>query len=367
MMKDSGKSTSLHVKKTQKARLRRLEILRMRPGNLTHENDSDREGDAKSTSSASSIDSPELTRRHGSFEFGGSSSSPAAARCESSGLLYGHVSVMGRRRMMEDTVTVAPHGWLAGEYSFFAVYDGHGGARVAEKCRDRMHKSLESLINKAKTAPAPSPEGKAFDWEKVMAECFRSMDQELLEDDIATAAIGEHVSAAEKMVGSTAVVVVVGKNEVVVANCGDSRAVLCRGGAPAPLSRDHKPDSADEKERIEAAGGRVLNWNGWRVQGVLATSRSLGDHGLKPYVTSEPEVNVVTRSEMDEFLIIATDGLFDVVGNELACELAKKYLMDRQEGGSEAAGPAEAAAALAELAIAKGSRDNISVIVVQLK
>ncbi|EYU37393.1 hypothetical protein MIMGU_mgv1a023042mg, partial [Erythranthe guttata] len=69
-------------------------------------------------------------------------------------------------------------------------------------------------------------------------------------------------------------VVLVGEEEIVVAHCGDSRVVLSRGGVAVPISIDHKPDREDEKERIEAAGGQVINYNGWRVQGVLATSRS---------------------------------------------------------------------------------------------
>ncbi|KAL0312464.1 UNVERIFIED_CONTAM: putative protein phosphatase 2C 8 [Sesamum radiatum] len=221
-----------------------------------------------------------------------------------------------------------------------------------------MHNCLEKHIEKASKVA----EEKDFDWEKVMEDCFSSMDVEL--DEREKSRDEAAAEEAERMMGSTAMVVLVGKEEVVVANCGDSRAVLCQRGVAVPLSRDHKPqpDRADEKERIEAAGGKILNWNGWRVQGVLATSRSLGDRYLKPYVSCKPEVTVVRRSESDEFLIIATDGLFDVVSNETACEVVKKCL-----SGQIRRGASEAAATLAELAIAKGSRDNISVIVVQLK
>ncbi|XP_073051671.1 probable protein phosphatase 2C 8 [Primulina eburnea] len=144
---------------------------------------------------------------------------------ESDDLDFGIVSVMGRRRVMEDSVVVAPHVGFAGEYSFFAVYDDHGGEEVAESCCERLHFFLEKHIEKARKLPLEEE----FDWEKVMAECFRSMDEEFAEEN-----------AAE--MGSTALVVLVGKEEVVVANCGDSRAVLCRGGAAVPLSRDHKPD-----------------------------------------------------------------------------------------------------------------------------
>nr|GMC59097.1 protein phosphatase 2C 37-like [Ipomoea batatas] len=77
-------------------------------------------------------------------------------------------------------------------------------------------------------------------------------------------------------VGSTAVVAVVTPESIVVSNCGDSRAVLCRNGVAIPLSIDHKPDRPDEVNRIEAAGGRVIYWDGPRVLGVLAMSRAIG-------------------------------------------------------------------------------------------
>ncbi|EYU23361.1 hypothetical protein MIMGU_mgv1a025914mg [Erythranthe guttata] len=84
----------------------------------------------------------------------------------------------------------------------------------------------------------------------------------------------------------------------------------------------------------------------------MRASLRSGDEYLKPYVTSVPEVTVVSRSSSDEFLLIATDGLFDVVSNEVACRLVKRCLNCRR-------GASEAATLLAELAIAKGSGDNI--------
>lgn len=273
-------------------------------------------------------------------------------------LNHGLISVIGRRRVMEDAVTVAP-AIIAGDlkFDFFAVYDGHGGSRVSRACSKRLHHLVASEVEGVQ----PSGGG-TVDWKKVMLECFAKMDEEVnLREDV----------GAEKTVGSTAVVVLVGKEEVVVANCGDSRVVLCRAGATVPLSSDHKPDRPDEQERVEAAGGRVIEWNGSRVLGVLATSRSIGDNYLKPYVTSEPEVIVRERSELDEFLIIASDGLWDVISNEFACEVARRCLRRQikrkvleEVNGSRAA---EAATLLTELAIARGSKDNISIIVVELK
>ncbi|KAE9596523.1 hypothetical protein Lal_00007668 [Lupinus albus] len=265
---------------------------------------------------------------------------------------HGSISVIGRRRLMEDAVKVVPHFMLYGGcyYDFFAVYDGHGGTLVADACRDRLHLLLAEEINMENKD--------LLDWHKLMASCFFKMDME--------------ISKGGNTMGSTAAVVVIGKEEIVVANCGDSRAVLSRGGVAVPLSRDHKPDREDEKHRIEAAGGVVIDWDGKRVLGVLATSRSIGDHCMKPFVISEPEINVYQRTELDEFVVVASDGLWDVVSNKCACQVVrsninahmKKKKNDKDECITSYA--PEAAALLAELAMARGSQDNISVIVIQL-
>lgn len=93
-----------------------------------------------------------------------------------------------------------------------------------------------------------------------------------------------------------------------------------------------------------------------------------GDHHLKPYVISEPEGTVKKRTDSDDFLIVATDGLWDVVSNGVACEVARRCLNGRiNKKISKESSAAEAAALLVELAIAKGSRYNISVIVVDIK
>ncbi|CAN0901845.1 Probable protein phosphatase 2C 8 [Linum grandiflorum] len=260
----------------------------------------------------------------------------------------GSVSVIGGRKEMEDAVSVEM-GFLAG-YDFFGVYDGHGGVRVAEACREMLHKAVAEEM----TAAVVGGDGEEMEWGGVMERSFGKVDETVEEYG---------------MMGSTAVVAVVGKDEVVVGNCGDSRAVLCRKGVAVPLSIDHKPDRPDELERVEAAGGRVINWNGPRVLGVLSTSRSIGDQYLKPYIIPTPEVVIHKRSKEDDFLILASDGLWDVITNEVACRVASKCLrgrMRRRGSSPEVVRAAEAAAVLAELAIGQGSTDNISVVVVEL-
>ncbi|XP_034708532.1 protein phosphatase 2C 51-like [Vitis riparia] len=282
-------------------------------------------------------------------------------KCVSTCVPHGSMSVIGRRRAMEDALTVAPGEFDS--YDFYAVYDGHGGAKVAYACRDRLHRLLAKEIE-----DAINGEGR-IDWENVMVASFSKMDEEI--NGEASQVEDRSTSSLLRSMGSTAVVVVVGPEKLVVANCGDSRAVLCRRGVAVPLSRDHKPDRPDERERVEAAGGKVINWNGFRILGVLSTSRSIGDYFLKPYVTPKPEVTVWEREEFDDFIVIASDGLWDVITNELACKIVRKcfdgQIRRRVSEGMSRSCAAKAAAMLTELAMAQGSKDNISVVVVELK
>lgn len=153
---------------------------------------------------------------------------------------HGWISVIGRRRKMEDAVAVAEFD----SYQFFAVYDGHGGSGVANACRNRLHRLLEEEVEGKVHRSCGG--GGTVDWEKVLKTCFRKMDEEVgggrtieeEEEDMEEG--GGDKAVALNTVGSTAVVVIVGEGVVVVANCGDSRAVLCRDGGSVPLSRDHK-------------------------------------------------------------------------------------------------------------------------------
>ncbi|GJN34194.1 hypothetical protein PR202_gb22838 [Eleusine coracana subsp. coracana] len=278
---------------------------------------------------------------------------------------HGAASVAGRRREMEDAVSVRESFIAAGEgrCDFYGVFDGHGCSHVAEACRDRMHDILAEEISAAGVQSRESEPAAA--WTAAMERSFARMDAEVASPSVAAAASTTCRCDAHKCdhVGSTAVVAVVEDGRVVVSNCGDSRAVLCRADSPAvALTSDHKPDRPDELARIEAAGGRVIFWEGARVLGVLAMSRAIGDGYLKPYVTAVPEVTVTDRTEHDECLILASDGLWDVVSNEAACEVARACLRRGRDKWC-----AEAATLLTKLALARRSSDNVSVVVVDLR
>ncbi|EPS72331.1 hypothetical protein M569_02427, partial [Genlisea aurea] len=250
--------------------------------------------------------------------------------------------------------------------------------QVANYCSNRIHLALEEeLVGIMKTSHTCCSTQAAAHWDEVFTRCFSAVDHEI------GGKFDEPIAAAT--VGSTAVVAVVSSSHIVVANCGDSRAVLYRGKVAVPLSVDHKPNREDECARIEAAGGKVIQWNGHRVSGILAMSRSIGDRYLKPWIIAEPEVRLLARAREDDFLILASDGLWDVVSNEEVCRAARKRILlwhhkNGSGGGSkkpssddddddDGVDPAaqEAAEYLYDLALHRGSEDNISVIVVDLK
>ncbi|CAN6354105.1 unnamed protein product [Urochloa humidicola] len=310
---------------------------------------------------------------------------------------WGLESICGRRPEMEDAAVALPRFfdvplWMvAGDAPvdgldrasfrlpahFFGVYDGHGGVQVANYCRERIHSVLVEELSKAEESVSgvdlSGLESKK-QWEKAFVDCFSRVDAE----------VGGNPTTAGKpvapdTVGSTAVVAVICSSHIIVANCGDSRAVLCQGKQPLALSVDHKPNREDEYARIEAQGGKVIQWNGYRVLGVLAMSRSIGDRYLKPYIIPVPEVTIVARAKDDECLILASDGLWDVMTNEEVCDAARKRILlwhkknadassSAQRSGESPDQAAQAAAEyLSKLALQKGSKDNITVVVVDLK
>ncbi|KAK3024905.1 hypothetical protein RJ639_043220 [Escallonia herrerae] len=300
----------------------------------------------------------------------------APAKCvrrNNKGVAWGFTSVIGRRREMEDAVAVVP-GFLSltcdhvggctapgsrssGEISpvhFFGVYDGHGGSQVAKFCAERMHKVIAEEWDKEAVDGAEWQQR----WEAAFSGSFERADNEVLTEAEAT-----------EMVGSTAVAVVLSGCQIITSNCGDSRAVLCRGTDTIALTVDQKPDREDELTRIESQGGKVINWNGARVLGVLAMSRAIGDWYLRPWIVPVPEITFTTRSDEDECLIVASDGLWDVMSNYEVGEVARRLLRRRRRSmvEDENSGAQAVADSLTEIALSRNSSDNISIIVVDLK
>lgn len=303
--------------------------------------------------------------------------------------VYGLMTVIGRAREMEDEITVKmnlcrPEINGFRPVHFFAVFDGHGGHHVSALCKENMHVIMEEELMRVKLTAERLTGGEVEElWKAAINRSFQRIDEMAMTlcqcqgvERFKVCRIHPQLS----LVGSTAVVSLLTQEYIIVANCGDSRAVLCRDGKAIPLSVDHKPDREDERARIEALGGRILfAGNGSRVEGVLAMSRAIGDRFLKQVVTSEPEYVFTKREAGDMSLILASDGLWDVLSSEMSCEVVHRCQQEdlgvvghRAVGGGGPLYPdrsaTEAAAALlVRLAMGRRSSDNISVIVVDLR
>lgn len=232
------------------------------------------------------------------------------------GLRYGVASMQGWRMEMEDAHRAITG--LAGglfDWSYFAVFDGHAGALVSAHSAKHL---LECIMQ--------TEEFKAENVIRGIHSGFLRLDDEMRD-------LPEMNSGTEKS-GSTAVCAFISPKNIYIANCGDSRAVLCHSGDPVFWTQDHKPVLPSEKERIQKAGGSVMVQ---RVNGSLAVSRALGDYEYKnlkdrgpceQLVSPEPEIFVRDRdNENDEFLVLACDGIWDVMTNEDLCNFIHSRLL----------------------------------------
>ncbi|XP_076666855.1 protein phosphatase 1B isoform X2 [Andrena cerasifolii] len=262
------------------------------------------------------------------------------------GLRYSVASMQGWRMEMEDAhrAITGLNGGLS-DWSYFAVFDGHAGAFVSAHSADNL---LECIMQ--------TEEFKAEDVIKGIHSGFLRLDDEMR--DLPGLSSGTDKS------GSTAVCAFISPRNIYIANCGDSRAVLCRAGDPVFSTRDHKPFLPAEKERIQNAGGSVMIQ---RVNGALAVSRALGDYEYKnlkdrgpcdQLVSPEPEIFVRDRDdEHDEFLVLACDGIWDVMNNEDLCNFihSRLLLTDDLEAVTNQ---------VIDTCLYKGSRDNMSIVLV---
>jgi len=332
----------------------------------------------------------------------------------------------GKRPTMEDvhvaiddlTTTLPPYDFLdfgpTARNGFYAVYDGHGGQESAllagklfhlylfhtiqEDCdllKNDSSKTNQPILEIDGTHPEQTPT--KYDKEKTtenkkaptlqdysqiilagMTTAFALTDSQILSR-------GNELNLKD---GTTAVVALVLGNLLFVANLGDSEAVLASlipnsnssNSKPKPsysissilqtsseeegsllksivLTKKHKPTDEEERKRIEELGGKVILG---RVEGILAVSRALGDPEFKfpnKLVSTEPYVLKYELTENDKFMILACDGVWDYVSYDEAVGIVAR-------GRKEKKSPQEVSQTLVQTALHKGSKDNLSVIVV---
>uniref|UniRef100_A0A7S1D348 PPM-type phosphatase domain-containing protein n=1 Tax=Cyclophora tenuis TaxID=216820 RepID=A0A7S1D348_CYCTE len=241
-------------------------------------------------------------------------------------------ALKGRRRNMEDQFFVGEGGRVA------AVFDGHGGGDVSLYLREQFFGRLQKHLRRKQWEDQDVP---SSTYTPTLSSHVSALRSAL--DDIESEVVADEKFEYQ---GSTAVVVTIhetGKEPVqqqqqeqqqqrrtlVTANLGDSRATLSRNRKALDLTRDHKPHDERERARITAMG-ETVEWDNYaKVHRVkdLSVSRAIGDRDAKPYVSGEAEImHYPVAEDSDEFVIIATDGLWDVFTSQEAVTFVHKCM-----------------------------------------
>ncbi|XP_064159220.1 protein phosphatase, Mg2+/Mn2+ dependent, 1Lb [Anguilla rostrata] len=256
-------------------------------------------------------------------------------------------SIQGRRDHMEDRFEVLTDVVNKSHPSIFGIFDGHGGEAAAEYVKTHLPEVLKQHL----LAYEKEKENSILSYPAILEQHILSVDKEML----------EKLSASYDEAGTTCLIALLSDKELTVANVGDSRGVLCdKDGNAIALSHDHKPYQLKERKRIKRAGG-FISFNGsWRVQGILAMSRSLGDYPLKNLnvIIPDPDVLAFDLDKLQpEFMILASDGLWDAFSNEEAVRFIKERLDEPHYG----------AKSIVLQSFYRGCPDNITVMVVKFK
>ena len=250
-------------------------------------------------------------------------------------------------------------------FYIFAIYDGHGGNGCSIYLKNNLYKNITecSMIG--------------------LRNAINLTEQNFLEYE----GVNQY-GELDDTSGSCASIVLIKNKKCIIANVGDSRCILFKNKRLFFATKDHKPNSHSEKRRIESAGGSVfqstaivpLYQNGkmiempWRVNpGRLSVSRTFGDieiklekfGGKKNVVVSTPDIVEFELNDQYNFLVIACDGVFDVLSNMEILECIKivlKINKNKKRKINEICG--DCASMIMKSSLVKGSFDNVSCIVV---
>ncbi|XP_013592085.1 PREDICTED: probable protein phosphatase 2C 47 [Brassica oleracea var. oleracea] len=221
--------------------------------------------------------------------------------------------------------------------AFYGVFDGHGGIDAASFTKTNILK----LVTQDKHFPSNT--------KKATRSAFVKTDHALAD-----------APSLDKSSGTTALTALILDKTMLIANAGDSRAVLGKRGRAIELSKDHKPNCTSEKLRIEKLGGVI--YDGY-LNGQLSVARALGDWHIKGTkgslcpLSCEPELEEIVLTEEDEFLIMGCDGLWDVMSSQCAVTMVRRELMQHND-------PERCSQALVKEALQRNSCDNLTVVVV---
>lgn len=209
-----------------------------------------------------------------------------------------HISEQGRRYRMEDTHVLLPDfatpGWVLG-----AVFDGHRGSRAAAYAAGHFAELVQQGVDSGQEG------GNA------LVFALETLGRDLVDEPS----------------GCTAAAFFLQDHELAAANVGDARVILIRGGEAWQLTRDHRVDDKEERQRIFEAGGMIEGSYVMHGLSGLMPTRTLGDAGFEEAgVTFSPYVHTMQRSSRDEWIIAACDGLFDAMANHEVVQTVRDAL-----------------------------------------
>lgn len=253
-----------------------------------------------------------------------------------------------------EEATWRQHSSTQGPVAFFGICDGHGGVQAAEFVNAYLHHNIQSQTTFYS------------DTEKAIVDGFLKTEQDFTDFALENSIDGS--------VGTTATTIVILGSTLYVANIGDSEVVLSCNGKAVPLTESHKPDSPKEQQRVLAVGGVLVTsnkrlrlghpvWNPKLIN--IGVTRAIGDlyFKLSAYVkdkqsglSAEPFVLKRHLTRTDEFLILATDGFWDVVSHQEAVNFVRQNLDKDIELICKE---------LLDLSRNRYSTDNITVVVVK--
>lgn len=291
------------------------------------------------------------------------------------GIRWGSTSLQGLRDEMEDDIVVRSDG-LAG-FSFAAVFDGHGGFSSVKFLRDELYNECAAALQDGLLLC-----GQDFNAiKKALQDAFEDLDMKLLN--------WLETTDEEDESGSTATVIFVKDNTLIISHIGDSSVVLSHSGQTEVLTDPHRPYgsskvSLQEIRRIREAGGWIVNG---RICGDIAVSRAFGDMRFKTkkkemlekgvkegrwsekfssrvrfsgdLVIASPEIYQITLGSDAEFILLASDGLWDYMKSSEAVSFVRNQL--RQHGNVQLA-----CEELGRAALDRRTQDNVSIIIADL-
>lgn len=259
----------------------------------------------------------------------------------------------GDRAYMEDRHLASAE--ISEGILLFGVFDGHNGSSLAEYCRDHIARHIRTELADKRHRRHQLPVEHALSAAVEMLDAVGAKDPSLLMD-----------------VGSTACMVMLTLEDAWFVNIGDSRAILRTKGGVRQMSTDHKPLLRTEWDRVVRYGGFVSNTDGcWRINGRLNLSRSIGDWSMRPFIIPTPMIQHHPRKARlryrdpggrdgtDEYIVLATDGLFDVMNNAAIIDVIDSHPHTRD-------GITRALRQLVAISRARKSGDNITIMYIGL-